>query len=218
MASEIDIANLALARLGDTANVSSFDPPEGSAQAEKCARFYPIARDSLLELHNWNFATKRETLALLGEGDWAMWAYTYALPADYLKALAVLDPEASDDVTATVPPYQVGTSLYSPQPFVIETDPLTDVPILLTNQQDALLRFTARVTDTSRFSPLFTDTLGWYLASYLAGPVIKGDTGMKVAQQMMQIAMGMLGKAAVSDANTRLVQPTPTAPWIAGRG
>ena len=59
MSSEIDICNLALARLGDDATVASIDPPEGSAQAEQCARFYSIARDTMLEMHDWRFATKR---------------------------------------------------------------------------------------------------------------------------------------------------------------
>ena len=59
MASEVDICNLALSHLGDTATIASLDPPEGSAQAEHCARFYPIARDSLLEMHAWGFATSR---------------------------------------------------------------------------------------------------------------------------------------------------------------
>ena len=40
MASEVEICNLALARLGDAATVVSIDPPEGSAQAEHCAMFY----------------------------------------------------------------------------------------------------------------------------------------------------------------------------------
>ncbi|NBQ76422.1 MAG: hypothetical protein EBU14_13895, partial [Acetobacteraceae bacterium] len=59
MASEVDICNLALANLGDTATVASINPPEGSAQSEHCSRFYPIARDTLLEMHNWNFSTRR---------------------------------------------------------------------------------------------------------------------------------------------------------------
>jgi hypothetical protein len=65
VASEVDICNLALGHIGDSATVSSINPPEGSAQAEHCSRFYPIARDSLLEMHNWGFATKRTNLALL---------------------------------------------------------------------------------------------------------------------------------------------------------
>ena len=57
MATEVDICNLALAHLGDDATIASINPPEGSAQAEKAARFYPIARNTLLELHSWNFAS-----------------------------------------------------------------------------------------------------------------------------------------------------------------
>ena len=43
MATEVDICNLALAHLGDDATIATIKPPEGSAQAEKAARFYPIA-------------------------------------------------------------------------------------------------------------------------------------------------------------------------------
>ena len=59
MASEVEICNLALARLGDAATVVSIDPPEGSAQAEHCAMFYPMARDTLLAQHPWGFAQRR---------------------------------------------------------------------------------------------------------------------------------------------------------------
>ena len=46
------------------------------------------------------------------------------------------------------------------------------VEIILTNEPDAVLLFTARVTDPARFSALFTDALVFLLASYLAGPVL----------------------------------------------
>ena len=36
MASDVQICNIALAHLGDTATVASINPPEGSAQAEHC--------------------------------------------------------------------------------------------------------------------------------------------------------------------------------------
>ena len=63
MASDVDICNLALSFLGDDANVSSISPPEGSQQSEHCARFYPIARDGLLQMHNWNWASRRVALS-----------------------------------------------------------------------------------------------------------------------------------------------------------
>ena len=154
MASEVDICNLALARLGDNATVASIDPPEGSAQAEHCARFYAIARDSLLEMHAWKFATRRVQLAKLTVPSWD-WSFAYAEPTGALKLLGVLSATASNDDET--------------QPYEAESD-ANGAAIILTNQEDASLRFVARVTDTTKFSPLFVDALAWLLASYLAGP------------------------------------------------
>ena len=98
MASEVEICNLALAHLGDDATIASIDPPEGSAQAEHCARFYAIARDSLLQMHNWNFASKRVALAGVNM-PYTMWAYAYACPGDMMVAVSVLPPEVENDYT-----------------------------------------------------------------------------------------------------------------------
>lgn len=222
MASEVDICNLALAHLGDTATVSSIDPPEGSPQAEHCARFYPIARDSLLEMHSWGFTTTRATLALLGSA-WPEWAYCYASPSDALNILSILDANAADDYSvgmqygytqAGVPAVMQG--VYTPQPFSQET--LSDGTVVIyTNQENAVCRYTRFITDTTVFSPLFVDALSWYLASYLAGPILKGEVGAAEAKRCMGNAMGMLNKAAVSDSNQRRIHPTQNVSWMAGR-
>lgn len=98
MASDVEICNLALSHLGDTANVTSIDPPEGSAQAEHCSRFYPVARGMLIEAHDWSWATRRISLTPL-VATVSPWAYAYGKPNLMIKAIAVLDPEASDDYT-----------------------------------------------------------------------------------------------------------------------
>ncbi|WP_288080813.1 hypothetical protein [Pseudomonas sp.] len=222
MASEVDICNLALAHLGDTATVSSINPPEGSAQAEHCARFYPIARDSLLEMHTWGFATTRVTLASIGSS-WPEWKYCYAAPSDMLNALGILDPYASDDYAAgnnygftqTGVPL-IGSGTYTPQPFAMESLP-DGTPVIYTNQDGAVLRYTRTVTDTTLFSPLFIDALGWSLASYLAGPLIKGDAGAAEAKRCYAAFQLAFGKAAVSDANQRRTQVSQNVAWVAGR-
>ena len=201
MASEVDICNLALARLGDNATVASIDPPEGSAQAEHCARFYAVARDSLLEMHAWKFATRRVQLAKLTVPSWD-WSFAYAEPTGALKLLGVLSAAASNDDET--------------QPYEAESD-ANGAAIILTNQEDASLRFVARVTDTAVFSPLFVDALAWLLASYLAGPVLKGDAGAAKAKTRLQSFMLAFSNAKVSDANQRKVRPEHTPAWIAGR-
>ena len=202
MASEIDIVNLALSRLGDDATVASLYPPEGSAQAEHGARFYPVARDTLLEMHHWGFATKRGTLAEFA-GDYGCWAYAYALPGDAIKILDVFAEGAGDD--CSVAKY--------------EREALPNgVGAIYTNEPMATVRYIARITDTTKFSPLFVDALAWLLASYLAGPILKGDAGMAMAQRAAQMAQMMFGRAAESDANQRRMSPEHTPDWISARG
>jgi hypothetical protein len=222
LASEVDIVNLALAHLGDNATVASLDPPEGSAQAEHCARFYPLARDALLEMHDWNFATKRAQLALIDTA-WTEWKYAYEQPSDCLNAVAVLAPTATDDYSAALPlPFSQsgivssGQGLYTPQHYICETDE-RGRSVILTNQEDAVLRYVAYVTDTTKFSPLFTQTLSWQLAALLAGPIIKGDAGAAEAKRCLQMASAYMAKATESDSQQRRVNPAQSIGWMAGR-
>lgn len=226
MASEIDICNLALGHLGDTATVSSIKPPEGSAQSQHCARFYPIARDTLFEMHAWGFATKRVSLAALTSA-WPEWDYCYALPSDVANLLAIIPPDANDDYSSHFVPTDtpftsanfapvVAAGRYVPQDFSSEI--LEDgTEVIYTDQQDAVLRYTAIITDPTKFSPLFTMTLSWHLASMLAGPIIKGDAGAAEAKRCTQMAMGYLSQAEVSDSNQRRNTIEHIVPWTSGR-
>lgn len=230
MANDVDIANIALGHLGDDATVSSFDPPEGSIQAEHCARWYPIARDVVLERVDWSFATRRALLAEV-TCEFPQWEHAYALPSNCLRVRAILDPEAVDDDSAFFPTSfattgQLATGVfdarnaangyYTPQPFAIETDS-SGARVILTNQADAMCRYTERVTDAGRFSPLFADALSWKLAAYLAGPVLKGDTGRAAGRACDQEFEASLSRAGVSDANQSMRRPAHSVPWVSGR-
>lgn len=214
---------MALGYLGDDATVASLSPPEGSAQADHCARFYPIARDSLLEMHAWGFATRRASLALLSSAPPSAWRYVYAQPADAINLLSVLAPDASDDYSTGLAPYGGVTGVtcnsigvYTPQPYTCESD-ATGASVIYTNQENAVLRYTALLTDPTKFSPLFTEALAWLLASKLAGPILKGDTGMKAAMACLQNFNKWLGQAKASDANQQHHQVAQSTSWMANR-
>lgn len=200
MASKIDICNLALARLGEDATLASIDPPEGSAHADHCAQFYPIARNSLLELFDWSFATTRARLAALEIDSWE-WAYAYARPSNCLRAISVLPETAS--MTSPSQPFVQGVA--------------DDTQVIFTNLEDATLRYTIRVTDTTRFSPLFVEALSILLASHLAGPILKGSAGQAESKAQQQAFFVFMGRAAVSDANQQSIQAVHSPDWIAGR-
>lgn len=218
MASEVDICNLALSHLGDTATVASIDPPEGSAQAEHCARFYPQARDALLGMHSWGFATRRAKLAEL-VNDWEQWRYAYAKPADCVTVLAVLDVGSMGDFQVNVgaPLNDVrGFISNTPQDFTCEID-AQGQEVIFTNQEDAMARYIVRTTDTTRFPQLFIMALSHMLASMLAGPIIKGDAGKAESKAQMQLAMQYVAMAVQADVGQQNVSISHSVGWIAGR-
>jgi hypothetical protein len=186
MASAVVIANLALSHLGADATVASLDPPDGSVEAEHCAQFFDVARDVLLEMHNWSFATTRVSLAATST-TYSGWTYAYALPGDCLRVLTVFSNGYTDDEDGSTD-------------FQIEAD-ANGNKVILSNEILASARFTRRVTDTTRFSPLFTDALTWLLAAYVAGPLLKGDTGTAAAKLCYGTFTGQFAHAAASDAN-----------------
>ena len=72
--------------------------------------------------------------------------------------------------------------------------------VLYTNEPEAVLLYTVDVVDSTKFSAMFTTTLGMLMASYLAGPIIKGDAGAKTAVQWRSAAMNFADTAAARDA------------------
>lgn len=190
MASKVSICNLALGFLGDEATVSSIDPPEGSVQADHCATWYPIARDAILEAHAWNFATTRSALvehATIEPPE--SWGYAYAVPNGCLRALALLLPGASDDMTG--------------EDFVIEEYDET-TKILYCNVEDATLRYIFRQDDPGRYPGQMVIALARLLASFIAGPLIKGTDGMQVAKAQLEMYEKVdFPRAKAQDSNNR---------------
>lgn len=203
--SEVDICNLALANIGETAKVASIDPPDGSAQAALCATFYPLARDSLLQMGYWSFAIKRKALIEV-DNPRTEWEYAYAVPADASGIIAVTPNDATNDY--------IEYGMDVPQKFVIETD-VHGKRILYTNQKDAHARYNAKIVDTTMFSTIFTISLSWHLASMLAGPIIKGDVGAAESKRCAQVASAYMMQAKTHDATTQAeIKPPHTPAWI----
>lgn len=222
----LDICNLALSHIGDTAKITSIDPPDGSTQAALCARFYPIARNSLLEMKYWSFATRRVALTAI-ENTWPEWDYCYMVPPGVASIFAVLPAEATDDYSTRFSPTDspgyfannipiIAAGRYAPQPFQVEVNTDGD-QIILTDQADAVLRYCSLVTEPNHFTPLFSMALSWHLASMLAGPILKGDVGSAEAKRCQQMMAAYLSKAETSDSSQRNIKPEHIVSWMSGR-
>lgn len=186
MSSAVDISNLALSHIGSAAEVIDINPPDDSAEAKQCARFYPMARDELLDKHPWSLATRRVSLAAVA-GDRPAWRYAYAVPAGCIRPLSVLGHEAPEDADS--------------DEYLLETN-ATGGKVIYTHCESATLRYIALVEDTTKFTPGFVSALSRLLASKLAGPMIKGREGMGVAQAQLKIFLIEMADAKTADSNS----------------
>lgn len=201
MTSAVDICNLALSFLGDSATVASIDPPEGSPQAGHCARFYPIALDSLLSHHTWSFTLRRAALARLADA-YPAWDYAYARPIDARKVLHVYGPDPD--------------ALTAPAPFEMATLSTGQV-IIVTDQEAAECQYVLNDVAAQWFTPDFVLALAYGLAAMLAGPLLRGKDSVAMSEAMLKMAALYEARAAADDAN----QGPPADPhrpvWITAR-
>lgn len=138
MAAPVDIANLALTKLGAEPLTSL---TEDNDRAVLFNALYAHVRDSVLEEHPWEFALRRDTLASATPSPLFGFTNRYALPGDVLKV------EMTDDETNN---------------WIVE-----DKHIHSDRSSMEVLSI-VQITDTARFSPLFVEALSDRLASEMA--------------------------------------------------
>jgi len=180
MSSEVDICNLALGHIGDPAEITAIAPPDGSAQAALCKKFYPIARDELLSDFDWGFARRRQLLAKLSADAPSGWSYWFTIPSGFLTARGLV---AEDYDTPTE--YRIESHVDHGTVVLAEVDP-------------AELWYTVSITDTTKYSAMFVHALSWLLASYLSLPITREPKIKQItAEQYAKVA----GMAKAHDAN-----------------
>lgn len=190
MGSAVDICNMALSHLGNARRVASIDPPDGSVEADYCSTFYPIALKETLESADWSFARKRVALALAQDNPSRVWLYAYSRPSDCLVTRRILTNDAT-------------MAEQDSADFDSEGD------IIYSNQADAVLLYTAPVTDPTKFSASFETSLSLLLGSHLAGPILKGNEGVSAKQGLRNAAAGAIKSAMSNDGSKTSVFPRP---------
>lgn len=154
MATSVDICNLALGMLGDSARVTSISPADGSPNAAHCARWYPIALRKILEEHDWSFAIRRARGSSIDDLDASLYErkYAYLLPADCVRLLRV------SDAGRISYPCEYDVELYKTN---------SDSRAVFTDAENAVLTYVSYCDAPSVFPSSFTQALVILLAAYL---------------------------------------------------
>lgn len=158
----VQIFNMALGRAGVTREVSS--PDEDSVEAISCRRYYDVVRDTSLRDFAWPFARRYYTLELVAEDPSDEWGYSYRYPSNCIKALYIVTGIRN---SATPPPWELG---HDDQGRLIYTD-----------EENAVLRGIARITNDELFDESHVDAIAWGLAAEVAIALGRSDDEYKRA-------------------------------------
>lgn len=183
MSSETDIANQALAYLGE-AKVSSINDTS-SKQARACATSYAQARDEVLRSARWSCAKKMQSLSKLVTAPVYKWTAAYQLPSDFIRLCEI-----------------EGEYAWVPREwFDIQGRQL----MLGLNDEEAPddigIEYISRVTDTTLFDPLLVEAVALKLAAKVARELTGSDN--KAAQLLEEYERVVLPKALTIDAQQR---------------
>lgn len=198
MASQVEIANRALTKLG-AARIISFG--DDNKQARAVQSMFAIVRDAELRAHVWSFAVKRASLAaLVSTPDWGF-EYEYELPSDCLRLLQVNDffqgPSMDDYRNQSTAEYMLeGNKI------------LTDYTAPLK------IRYIKREQDTAQWDSTFVEAIACRLAAEMAEDLTQSNQKKDAAwKEYDQALMAAIRSGAVEQQH----QDMPDDSWVLSR-
>ncbi len=185
MATDVDIGNMVLGRLGTRATIASLT--ENSTEAREINRWYATVRDDLQSRIDWNFSRVYAALSSSGTPP-VRWGYSYAYPSDCLKFRRIdlgipvgqFEPQAH---------FEIGTA--------------SSLKYIWCNVAQATGVYSQQVTDPSRFEPDFVTAFADCLAAAVALPITQK---LDLATRLEQRARNALEEAMASSANEQIGQ------------
>lgn len=189
MPSEIDIANSALRKIG-AETITSLD--QGSPSANFMDDRFDEARNELLRMHPWNFATKRAELAREETAPAFEFTYFYTLPADWMRTLYAFDNDAG-----------VGHFDYAEENGKIAA-----------NSEQVFLLYVYRCEDPNLMTADFREALAWRLAMD-AATGLANSAGL--FDRMAEGFERTLAAAKSTDAQSHRARPLPRGSWVTSR-
>lgn len=186
MATEVSICSNALLMLGDKP-IASFD--EGTERANLASNLWDDVRDSVLRSHPWNSCIKRVSLAPESTPPAFDWPFSYVVPGDFLKALAV---------------GELGS----------ETEFRLEGGKLLTDVNPCLLRYIFRNDNPATYDPLLVDALTVEMAHRMAYAITQSAS---MVDQMAAKADRIMRRARSVDGQDDTPETFGDSPLLASR-
>lgn len=192
VSSKVELCNHALSYLGES-RISSLD--DANERARICNALYGQTRDELLADFEWPFAISRRALSSVEEENLTEFDYRYALPADYLRLLDVLDSKTYQEKEN----YRVKQFDYA-----IEGNRL------LTDLTPCYVKYIRRIEEPNTYPEAFVQAFALTLAAKVSPRL---SQNMSLTAQMAQASAGAILLAKTQLTQVSMPKPTRTAMW-----
>lgn len=220
MASQIEIINIALGKLGQSNKIPDLN--DRSKARDVFAPLWGPTRDLVLAERAWPWATRALALGMTAESAQPGWVYRYNYPADCITALAMTDADGLRTARG-----HGGLSCFADPVFRStywnagawdwELSAGEQGTTINTDVREAFMVFIGRVEDTERFPPHFVNALAARLAAE-AAPAMIGEVGFNSKRSLLEeyeLALTKAGAHAFAQSQNQAGMVTPS---VAARG
>lgn len=183
---QVEIANIALMKLGHTTLISDLE--EDSVEARSVNAAWGYVRQQMLSYHPWAFATKSALLATVGTPSSDAWAYRYRWPTDCLLPVRIeddLQERLSDDRIQWVHAMDDSTG--------------TPVSAIDTDMSPATFVYIFDHTEVSLWPPHFVHAFAYALSAEISMAITSEPS---IQEGMSRMAYIELTKAMSTDLRT----------------
>ena len=194
MATIAGILNTALQQIKVSKRVTGLNQ-SNSKEASAFDEVYEDKKDELLEMHKWNFATKRVQLARLSTTPPFEWKYEYQLPNDFIRV-----HRASDN---------------SDGRGSIDNELAIEEGVLRTDAVAVYLKYVYRVTDPNLMTPTFRSAFAKLLAAQVAVS-LTNDTSLR-DRMYKEFQEDALPTAKSIDSLQDAPEQMPESEWVHAR-
>jgi hypothetical protein len=201
---KLDIANLALGRLGTSVSIADYST-ENTAQAKIVRRHFRMSLDTLLEKHEWTFATKYAPLSLVSEDAEDNFRYTYQVPADCLVIREIAEWGKFYNVNRYEDEKIAWQQVYSSSGVRIKT-----------SLPDAYAKYTVRVGEDIAFPNYFARALSAQLALDIA-PSMVTNNYYKIKNDLMSEVSNEITQGIANDLGREPLKQDSHSPFVRAR-
>lgn len=202
MASDTQIANIALTRMGVDKAIANLTT-EQSKEAALIRRIYEDERKYVLRDFPWPWASAYAEPGLVGgsaseavNGDWQ---YSYRYPPDCLFVRRIVRASKGRE-DPHPPPFRVGRDASG--------------RLIFTDETEIEIEYTVDVTDPEEYDTMFVSMLAWKLAAVAAPAMSRVKDMSQTAMQMYEIDKTKAQSRALNEGQD---PPALEAEWILDR-